>query len=82
MTHMPSDKQDDHEPIVIDGDALHDAAIGLDNGYWYCKLCRARATSMKEPRGYGVFHREDCFLVKQGVIRNRNERKVGHAVAS
>lgn len=59
-------------PITVDGRDLHDASIELDNGYWRCKLCRRQATGMAQPRGRGIIHRGDCFLVESGVIKALN----------
>lgn len=59
-------------PITMDGRNLHDACIAIDNGYWRCKLCGRQATGMEGPRGRGIIHDGDCFLVESGVIKAMN----------
>lgn len=66
-------------PIVIEGDALHDAAIALDSGRWTCRLCGRQAMHADGTRGYGIMHTDGCFLVTAGIIQSRNRRGVARA---
>jgi hypothetical protein len=75
----PGSHQGEPEPIVVDGDVLHHAAISLETGRWTCRLCGRQAMHAEGTRGYGVMHTDGCFLVVAGIIRNQNRRGVAHA---
>lgn len=68
--------QEEWEPITLNGDDLHDAAIALECGRWTCRLCGRQAMHADGTRGYGIMHTDACFLVTAGIIRNHNRRGI------
>lgn len=63
-------------PVLIDGDDLHNAAVYRDNGRWTCRLCGRQAMHADGSIGRGVMHTGSCYLVRAGIIQNRNRRGV------